>query len=219
MLDKIIRRCDSIDKESLCILAAQRVSVLKSISLILYLYKWFFLFIFLKVWHLRITVHFLADAGNLLDCACLAAMVALKHFRRPEVEVVGEEVIVVSIMWSCAGVSPNSYFCFLVAFPFVACTGAIGDPSHTLLPIFCVISGSWSAASPRSISIGIFFVWRCCLSSFECSKRTMCRTKSRRRAFTTPRFLTFSWYAVWLNHFVMLFLALIPFFKQLELKE
>ncbi|GJJ11198.1 hypothetical protein Clacol_005430 [Clathrus columnatus] len=70
MLDKIIRRCDSIDKESLCILAAQRV------------------------WHLRITVHFLADAGNLLDCACLAAMVALKHFRRPEVEVVGEEVIV-----------------------------------------------------------------------------------------------------------------------------
>jgi len=32
----------------------------------------------------------------MLDCACLADVVALKHFRRPEVEVVGDEVIVVS---------------------------------------------------------------------------------------------------------------------------
>lgn len=31
----------------------------------------------------------------MLDCACLAGMVALKHFRRPDVEVVGEEVTVV----------------------------------------------------------------------------------------------------------------------------
>jgi len=34
----------------------------------------------------------------MLDCACLAAIVALKHFRRPEVEVVGDEVIVVGIL-------------------------------------------------------------------------------------------------------------------------
>jgi len=34
----------------------------------------------------------------MLDCACLAAVVALKHFRRPEVEVVGDEVVVVSIL-------------------------------------------------------------------------------------------------------------------------
>ena len=33
----------------------------------------------------------------MLDCACLAAIVALKHFRRPEVEVVGDEVTVVGI--------------------------------------------------------------------------------------------------------------------------
>ena len=31
----------------------------------------------------------------MLDCACLASIVAFKHFRRPEVEVIGEEVIVV----------------------------------------------------------------------------------------------------------------------------
>ncbi|ESK97192.1 exosome complex exonuclease rrp45 [Moniliophthora roreri MCA 2997] len=70
MLDKVIRRSDTMDKESLCIQAGQRV------------------------WHLRLTIHCLSDAGNLLDCACLAGIVALKHFRRPEVEVVGDEVTV-----------------------------------------------------------------------------------------------------------------------------
>jgi exosome complex component RRP45 len=31
----------------------------------------------------------------MLDCACLAGIVALKHFRRPDVEVIGDEVTVV----------------------------------------------------------------------------------------------------------------------------
>ncbi|KAF8435965.1 ribosomal protein S5 domain 2-type protein [Boletus edulis BED1] len=70
MLDKVLRRSDAIDKESLCILAGQRV------------------------WHLRLTVHCLADAGNMLDCACLAGIVAFKHFRRSEVEVIGDDVVV-----------------------------------------------------------------------------------------------------------------------------
>ena len=51
----------------------------------------------MQVWQLRLTLHFLADAGNLLDCASLAAMCALRHFRRPEVEVIGDEIIVVSL--------------------------------------------------------------------------------------------------------------------------
>lgn len=50
----------------------------------------------LQVWHLRLTLHFLSDAGNLLDCASLAAMAALRHFRKPELEVLGDETIVVS---------------------------------------------------------------------------------------------------------------------------
>jgi len=70
MLDKVLRRSDAVDKESLCILAGQRV------------------------WALRLTIHCLADAGNMLDCACLAGIVALKHFRRPDVEVVGDEVTI-----------------------------------------------------------------------------------------------------------------------------
>lgn len=36
----------------------------------------------------------------MLDCACLAGIVALKHFRRPDVEVIGDEVIVVRILVS-----------------------------------------------------------------------------------------------------------------------
>ncbi|KAH7910417.1 ribosomal protein S5 domain 2-type protein [Hygrophoropsis aurantiaca] len=70
MLDKVLRRSDAIDKESLCILSGQRV------------------------WHLRLTIHCIADAGNMLDCACLAGIVAFKHFRRPEIEVIGDEVII-----------------------------------------------------------------------------------------------------------------------------
>ncbi|KAH0839360.1 ribosomal protein S5 domain 2-type protein [Lanmaoa asiatica] len=53
MLDKVLRRSDAIDKESLCILAGQRV------------------------WQLRLT-----------------ASSQFKHFRRPEVEVIGDNVIV-----------------------------------------------------------------------------------------------------------------------------
>jgi exosome complex component RRP45 len=49
-----------------------------------------------KVWHLRLTLHFLSDSGNLLDCAALASMAALRHYRKPEVEVLGDEVIIVS---------------------------------------------------------------------------------------------------------------------------
>ncbi|KAH8113164.1 ribosomal protein S5 domain 2-type protein [Phellopilus nigrolimitatus] len=70
MLEKVLRRSDAVDKESLCVLAGQRV------------------------WHLRLTMHFLADAGNMLDCACIAGITALKHFRRPEVEVIGDEVTI-----------------------------------------------------------------------------------------------------------------------------
>lgn len=31
----------------------------------------------------------------MLDCACLAGIAALRHFRKPDVEVVGEDVIIV----------------------------------------------------------------------------------------------------------------------------
>ena len=82
-----------MDKESLCVVAAQRVRlcfiILSKSSQNPTTYE-------KQVWHLRLTIHFLADAGNMLDCASLAAVAAFRHFRRPEVEVIGEDVVVVS---------------------------------------------------------------------------------------------------------------------------
>ncbi|SCZ95803.1 BZ3500_MvSof-1268-A1-R1_Chr8-1g09808 [Microbotryum saponariae] len=72
LLEKTLRRSECVDREALCIVAGQRV------------------------WSIRVDVHFLDDQGNLLDCASIAAITALRHFRKPDVQVVGEEVIVVS---------------------------------------------------------------------------------------------------------------------------
>jgi hypothetical protein len=38
-----------------------------------------------QVWQLRISIHALADAGGLLDCASLACAAALRYFRRADV--------------------------------------------------------------------------------------------------------------------------------------
>ncbi|XP_006456575.1 hypothetical protein AGABI2DRAFT_228615 [Agaricus bisporus var. bisporus H97] len=108
MLDKVLRRSDAIDKESLCILAGHRV------------------------WHLRITFHFLSDAGNMLDCACLAGIVALRHFRRPEVEVIGDEVIVhpPTERAPVPLAIHHTPFCFTFAFFPDATTSPVLDPSQ-----------------------------------------------------------------------------------------
>jgi len=55
------------------------------------------LFVGYQVWQIKLTLHFLSDEGNMLDCACLAGVAALRHYRRPDVEVVGEDVVIVSI--------------------------------------------------------------------------------------------------------------------------
>ncbi|CDZ98343.1 Exosomal 3'-5' exoribonuclease complex, subunit Rrp45 [Phaffia rhodozyma] len=70
LLDKAIRKSDCIDRESLCIIAGE------------------------KVLHLRITIHPLSDQGNLLDCAMMAVMAGLRGYRRREWEVEGGEVVV-----------------------------------------------------------------------------------------------------------------------------
>lgn len=55
-------------------------------------------FAFQKVWVIRIDLHFLDYDGNLIDCAGIAAITALLHFRRPDVTVIGEEVTIVCIV-------------------------------------------------------------------------------------------------------------------------
>lgn len=56
---------------------------------------WAVLTFAVQVWSIRVDMHFLDDEGNMLDCASIAAMAALRHFRRPDVTVLGEEVTIV----------------------------------------------------------------------------------------------------------------------------
>ncbi|KAF9580777.1 Exosome complex component RRP45 [Lunasporangiospora selenospora] len=70
MIEKAMRRSRALDTEGLCIIAGE------------------------KVWSIRVDIHFLDHDGNLADAACIAAITALMHFRRPDVTVVGEEVTV-----------------------------------------------------------------------------------------------------------------------------
>nr|XP_009934914.1 PREDICTED: exosome complex component RRP45 [Opisthocomus hoazin] len=73
-LNRLIERClrDSkcIDTESLCVVAGE------------------------KVWQIRLDLHLLNHDGNIIDAASIAGIVALCHFRRPDVSVQGEEVTV-----------------------------------------------------------------------------------------------------------------------------
>lgn len=73
LLEKTIRRSGALDTESLCIVAGQ------------------------KCFHLRADLHVLDHDGNLVDACCLALVAALMHFRRPDVEVHGEDVTVFDV--------------------------------------------------------------------------------------------------------------------------
>ncbi|KAI8921046.1 hypothetical protein PhCBS80983_g04822 [Powellomyces hirtus] len=70
LLDKALRQSRAVDTEGLCILAGE------------------------KVWQLRVDVRVLDHEGNIVDCACIAAVAALLHFRRPDVTVLGEAVTI-----------------------------------------------------------------------------------------------------------------------------
>jgi exosome complex component RRP45 len=70
ILEKAIRTSRAIDTESLCIIAGA------------------------KCWSIRADVHILNADGGLTDASCIALLAALRHFRRPDVSVNGEDVTV-----------------------------------------------------------------------------------------------------------------------------
>ncbi|KAJ2829609.1 3'-5'-exoribonuclease [Coemansia erecta] len=70
MLERVVRQSRAIDTEALCILAGE------------------------KVWTVRVDVHFVDHGGNAVDAAAIAAIAALRRFRRPDVTVDGEEAII-----------------------------------------------------------------------------------------------------------------------------
>ena len=73
ILEKAIRRSNAIDTESLCIIAGA------------------------KCWSVRADVHVLDFDGGLVDASCIGIMAALQHFRRPDVSVDGEDVIIYTL--------------------------------------------------------------------------------------------------------------------------
>ncbi|XP_063970350.1 exosome complex component RRP45-like [Lytechinus pictus] len=70
LLERTVKDSRALDVESLCIVAGE------------------------KVWKIRLDVHVLNHDGNILDSACIAAIAALSHFRRPDVTVIGESVTI-----------------------------------------------------------------------------------------------------------------------------
>ncbi|KAF5270072.1 hypothetical protein FQA39_LY08484 [Lamprigera yunnana] len=74
LLNRILEKCimdsNAVDLESLCIKVNE------------------------KVWAFRVDVNVLNHEGNLIECASIAALTALAHFRRPDVSCDGEKTIV-----------------------------------------------------------------------------------------------------------------------------
>ncbi|XP_001513016.1 exosome complex component RRP45 [Ornithorhynchus anatinus] len=68
LLERCLRNSKCVDTESLCVIAGE------------------------KVWQIRVDLHVLNHDGNILDAASIAAIVALCHFRRPDVSVQGDEI-------------------------------------------------------------------------------------------------------------------------------
>lgn len=73
LLEKSIRRSGALDTESLCIIAGS------------------------KCFAVRADIHVLDHDGGLIDACCIALVAALQHFRRPEVQVEGQDVTVFGI--------------------------------------------------------------------------------------------------------------------------
>lgn len=69
-LERALKESRCIDLESLCIKAEE------------------------KVWRIRVDINVLNHEGNLIDCASVAALAALAHFKRPDVTTNGDEITI-----------------------------------------------------------------------------------------------------------------------------
>ncbi|RZF39948.1 hypothetical protein LSTR_LSTR002351 [Laodelphax striatellus] len=70
LLEKCIKESHCVDLEALCIVAEE------------------------KVWNVRVDIVVLNHEGNLVGCCSIAALSALAHFRRPDVTIDGENVVI-----------------------------------------------------------------------------------------------------------------------------
>ena len=83
VLEKILKDARAIDTEALCIMSGS------------------------KAWSVRLDVHVLDDAGNLLDAASMASMASLLHFRKSDISITGTDVIVRAAFHSVCVSAPS----------------------------------------------------------------------------------------------------------------
>ncbi|KAH3676386.1 hypothetical protein WICMUC_002017 [Wickerhamomyces mucosus] len=72
-IEKAVRRSGALDLESLCIIAGS------------------------KCWSIRADVHFLDYDGGFIDASCIAVMTGLQHFRKNDITVSGEQIVIHSV--------------------------------------------------------------------------------------------------------------------------
>lgn len=70
IIEKAVRRSGALDIEGLCIVAGS------------------------KCWAIRANVHFLDCDGGFVDASCIAVMAGLIHYKKPDITVHGEKIIV-----------------------------------------------------------------------------------------------------------------------------
>lgn len=70
VIEKAIKRSSALDLENLCIVAGE------------------------KVWNVQADVNFLDFDGNFIDVGCFAVMLALQHYRKPDVTIIDDQVVV-----------------------------------------------------------------------------------------------------------------------------
>lgn len=70
-MERGLRESGAVDTEALCIVAGERV------------------------WAIKVTISIVDDDGNLIDACAIAAISALHHFRRPDVSISADGIVVV----------------------------------------------------------------------------------------------------------------------------
>ncbi|CAI5758231.1 unnamed protein product [Candida verbasci] len=73
IIEKAIRRSNSLDLENLCIVAGE------------------------KVWEIIVDLNFWNFDGNLIDIGCFASMLALSHFKKPDISILNDEIKIYDI--------------------------------------------------------------------------------------------------------------------------
>lgn len=70
VIEKAIKRSSSLDLENLCIVAGE------------------------KVWNIQVDLNFLNFDGNFIDIGCFAVILALQHYKKPDVSIIEEQIVV-----------------------------------------------------------------------------------------------------------------------------